>query len=50
MPVPKNGLIVNDKTEPINTQQNHLPACQMIRYRSVPLPPPMNLPRCIDRK
>lgn len=50
MPVPKGGLIVNDKTEPIDTQQRHLPACQMIRYRSVALPPPMNLPRCIDRK
>ena len=39
-------LITNDKTEPINTRLKHLPACQMIGYRSVPLPPPMNLPTC----
>jgi len=50
MPVPKDGLILNDKTEPIDTKQKHLPSCQMIRYRSVPLPPAMNLPRCADRK
>lgn len=38
--------IINDKTEPISTTLKHLPSCQMIGYRSVPLPPPMNLPTC----
>jgi hypothetical protein len=50
MPIPENGLILNDKTDPIDTRMEHLPACQMIRYRSVPLPPALNLPRCADRK
>jgi len=49
MPTPEGGLIVNEKTTPINTAMQHLPSCQMIRYRSVPLPPAMNLPRCADR-
>ena len=40
-PVPPGGKITNDKTGPIDTGLLHLPACQMISYRSVPLPPPM---------
>lgn len=39
-------LIRNDKTEPIDTTALHLPTCQMISYKSVPLPPPMNRPHC----
>jgi hypothetical protein len=31
--------IFNDKTEPIDTSALHLPTCQMISYKSVPLPP-----------
>lgn len=38
--------IMNDKTAPISTQSLHLPACQMISYKSVPLPPSMNMPSC----
>ena len=34
--------IVNDKTAPIDTTLVHLPACQMISYKSVPMPPPMS--------
>jgi hypothetical protein len=39
--------IVNDKTRPIDTSLKHLPRCQMISYKSVPLPPPMNVPSCL---
>ena len=42
-PVPERGVIENDKTNPISTQKLHLPACQMISYKSVPLPPPMSM-------
>ena len=45
-PLNQGQVIHNDKTAPINTTAKHLPACQMISYRSVPLPPPMNLPKC----
>lgn len=38
--------IINDKTAPIETRKTHLPACQMISYPAVPLPPAMELPRC----
>lgn len=40
------GIIVNDKTEPISVAKKHLPACQMISYREVPLPPSVNYARC----
>ena len=40
-PVEQGRKIFNDKTEPIDTTAVHLPACQMISYKSVPLPPPM---------
>ena len=45
--VPTNdGIIKNDKTEPIDTNALHLPACQSIMYRSVPKPPPMEYNKC----
>lgn len=40
------GIIKNDKTPPINTSMLHLPSCQSIMYRSVPLPPKMNFNHC----
>jgi hypothetical protein len=40
------GIIQNDKTPPINTTALHLPACQSIMYRSIPLPPKMNYNNC----
>ena len=30
----------------INTNLKHLPSCQMIRYKPVPLPKPMNIQAC----
>jgi hypothetical protein len=33
-------------TTTIDTELIHLPPCQMIRYPSVPLPPPMNIQQC----
>jgi hypothetical protein len=38
LPTPVDGVIKNDKTAPIDTRMLHLPACQMISYKSVPLP------------
>lgn len=47
MYVPTNdGLIKNDKTNPIDTTLKHLPKCQSIMYRSIPLPPQMNYYKC----
>ena len=47
MYIPTNdGIIKNDKTAPIDTSMLHLPACQSIMYRSIPLPPKMNLNNC----
>lgn len=40
------GIIKNDKTAPIDTTSLHLPACQSIMYRSVPLPPQMKFNNC----
>ena len=40
------GIIKNDKTPPIDTTMLHLPACQAIMYRSVPLPGKMNYNHC----
>lgn len=40
------GIIKNDKTEPIDTNMLHLPACQSIMYREVPLPPKMQYNHC----
>lgn len=45
--VPTNdGIIKNDKTAPIDTTMLHLPACQSIMYREVPLPPSINYNKC----
>lgn len=41
-PIEPGQRIHNDKTEPIDTTLKHLPACQMISYKSVPLPPSMS--------
>jgi len=40
------GIIKNDKTAPIDTAMLHLPACQNIMFRSIPLPPKMELNHC----
>jgi len=40
------GVIKNDKTQPIDTTMLHLPACQAILYREVPLPPKMEYNHC----
>jgi hypothetical protein len=45
-PVQPGQPIINDKTPPISTIMKHLPTSQMISYKSVPMPPPMNLPKC----
>jgi hypothetical protein len=45
-PIVQGQPITNDKTRPIDTSARHLPSCQMISYRAVPLPPPMNTPKC----
>jgi len=42
----ENGIVNNDKTTPINTNMTHLPTCQSIMYRSVPLPPPIKINNC----
>lgn len=44
------GWIRNDMTSPISTKLEHLPSCQMIGYKSVPLPPAMELNQCISRR
>jgi hypothetical protein len=45
--VPTNdGIIKNDKTQPIDTTMLHLPACQSIMYREVPMPPKINYNKC----
>jgi hypothetical protein len=41
-----NGIITNDKTEPIDQNMKHLPTCQSIMYRSTPLPPPLKINNC----
>jgi len=44
----QNGVpIVNDKTAPIDIRMTHLPACQMISYKPVPLPPTTESYRCM---
>ena len=40
------GIIKNDKTKPIDISKVHLPICQMISYKSVPLPRGINEPYC----
>lgn len=34
------------KNPTINTEMQHLPACQMVHYKPVPLPPPMDINQC----
>jgi len=41
-----NGIITNDKTEPIDQTMKHLPTCQSIMYRATPLPPPLKINNC----
>lgn len=41
-PIVPGGKIFNDKTEPIDTSLLHLPRCQMISYKSIPLPLSLN--------
>tara|TARA_B100001057_G_C22198881_1_gene699999 strand:- start:10 stop:489 length:480 start_codon:yes stop_codon:yes gene_type:complete len=46
-----NQISLNDtrgcKTQtPIDTSLLHLPPCQMIRYKPIPLPPPMKIDTC----
>lgn len=48
-PLEPGASILNDRTEPIDTRLKHLPACQMISYRAVPLPPAMHRPSCPSR-
>lgn len=36
----------NTKGRVISTQQQQLPSCQMFRYKSIPLPPPMTPVKC----
>lgn len=45
-PITEGQAIVNDKTSPIETKQLHLPACQMLSYRAVPLPEGRNRGHC----
>jgi hypothetical protein len=42
----EDGIIKNDKTPPIDTTMLHLPSCQSIMYRSVPMPPQMDYNHC----
>lgn len=48
-PLEYNSVIRNDKTDPLDINKKHLPACQMISYRSVPLPPPMKFAGCSSK-
>jgi len=44
-----NNIVYNNvdgTTNVINTNKVHLPACNMIKYKPVALPPPMNFNRC----
>jgi hypothetical protein len=36
----------SNKPRTINTDLLHLPPCQMIRYKPVPLPPALDIPTC----
>ena len=40
------GIVKNDKTAPIDTTMLHLPSCQSIMYREVPMPPKMDYNHC----
>jgi hypothetical protein len=45
-PLAEGDVIRNDKTEPIVTTKKHLPSCQFLSYREVPLPPNVNYSQC----
>jgi hypothetical protein len=45
-PLEGQNQIRNDKTQPIDISKKHLPTCQFIAYRSVPLPPSVNPNKC----
>ena len=45
-PLGKGEPITNDKTAPIDTTMLHLPGCQMISYKRVPIPQAVYPPRC----
>jgi len=40
------NIIKNDKTNPIDTSKKHLDRTQSIMYRSIPLPPPLDIDNC----
>lgn len=40
------GIIKNDKTQPIDTNKMHLPSCQNVMYKSIPLPEKMDFNHC----
>lgn len=45
-PLAGNEPIRNDKTKPIDVAKKHLPSCQFISYKEVPLPPYVNSSKC----
>lgn len=45
-PLEFDPVIRNDKTEAIDTSKKHLPSCQMISYRAVPMPSAMEKNGC----
>ena len=48
---PGNNLYTDsNKKNAINTDMVHLPTCQMIRYKPIPLPEPIKLDTCNDIK
>ena len=36
----------SNKPQKIDTQLLHLPSCQMVRYKPIPLPPPLKVESC----
>lgn len=45
-PIKEGDSIKNAKTEPIDTSKKHLPGCQMISYKQVPLPKQVDYRKC----
>jgi hypothetical protein len=37
-PLDEEFIIINDKTQPLDTRKLHLPVCQMNSYNNVPIP------------
>lgn len=48
-PLEEGGVIHNDKTAPISTKKTHLPACQMLSFKAVPLPGSTEMVECRRR-